>query len=190
MRDKVIALIYVFLFSCCLSAEEVKLGEDEAIVIVKVKMQGSYTVTKSGTKFSLKFRRVGSKDQFSVKYTKKPQILTVKSGRYYFKTMELHQFAHEGLGFNSNPEPKYLNNTISIKAGTVTYIGNWIIGHNSLERRTEPGMGGIKSFGNFGIKTDYHGKTVLDVLPDNPWLKQYPLYVATDKGKTMELGWK
>ena len=189
-KSKLLFFVVLILFLFSATAEEIKLKDDEAIIVINMKIKGSYTTSKTMARPTLKFKKINSKDQFSAMYQKKPQLLVAKSGRYYFKTIEWKQFVYNGLGFNSIPEPKYMNDTISIKAGTVTYIGDWILDYDVIEPKIDLDIVGAKTVTTFRIYPEYNEETVLDVLPDNTWLKEYPLCIATDKGKTMELSWE
>jgi len=144
--------------------KEQLLAEDEAYILVA--FEGELIK-------NLKFSRIGTDERISL--SKKWDLIKVKEGHVYLKLVKSHYF---NVYIPPFPEPSREKSNAYVKAGTITYIGEW-----HLKRYVHPKLG-------WDLDIKYPNTHLVKVLESNPWVEKYPLYIGLINGKTMNLLWE
>lgn len=144
--------------------KEQQLAKDEAYILVA--FEGELIK-------NLKFSRVGTDERIPL--TKNWDLIKVKEGHVYLKLIKSHYF---NVYIPPFPEPSSEKNSAYIKAGTITYIGEW-----HFERKVRPKL-------RWDLDIKYPNTHLLKVLESNPWVEKYPLHIGFINGKTMNLLWE
>jgi hypothetical protein len=162
------ALLWFLASDGAVPADAVEPGPGEAIVLAGCDDDGSLR--------ALDFREYWQKDKFTLNLHEalSPQI--VKAGRY-----SLHSFVpvdpYASPGQYS--DPKNLADTFEIKAGSVTYIGDF-----KTRRDADP------SVHAWTVTVSFHPELLLEAKQHFPWLMKYPLYMAKVGERAQPVKWE
>jgi hypothetical protein len=148
-------------------ADGVQLEPGEAIILAGRDDDGSLR--------ALDFREYWKKDRFSIQVHDALAPQVVKAGRY-----SLHLFvpADPHVFPGTRNDPQSLADTFEVKAGSVTYIGDF-------KTRKDTGTAALA----WTVTLSFRPATLLEAKRQFPWLTQYPLYVAKVGERAQPVNW-
>jgi len=147
-------------------AGEPKLRADEGIVLCR----GTVTTLRY-----VEYRRVGARDDFYVMLRGVLTPRVVKAGRYYLRT---YSTIYRNVFPPAFPEPAATADTVEVRAGSVTYVGDLTATQN---------RGLHRIWWSFALALN--SATLLQARKSFPWLQKYPLYVARAGGEVVPVRW-
>jgi hypothetical protein len=120
----------------------------------KLKPGEAYVILKaSGRILNIRFQEFRGKDSFTGNYQSFGRLIKVKAGRYYLWRI---QSAYENVSVPEYPEPTNVSDTLDIREGAVTYIGDWIITDEFKEKKFK-----------YSVDVQYNGATVIAAVQEN-----------------------
>lgn len=112
--------------------------------------EGFVVVKTEGTGKELLFQRFQSKDSFTVTRRAKATMIPVKAGRYYLRSITS---IYNHVVVQVNDEPREPSQTILIREGAVTYLGDWTIDDYIEDQALR-----------YSVRLDFNSTTVRSVL--------------------------
>lgn len=119
------------------------------------------------------FSKYRSKGKFTV--NRDARLIKVPAGKYHYKSAVS---IFQNVTFYAFDEPDTDLHTFEVRAGAVTYIGNWVLARKDIRNDID-----------WDLTVEFPPEPMLRAKRDFPWVKSYPLYVAKTGSPPLELSW-
>jgi len=163
-----VLLLWLLGAEASVPAGPIELGPGEAIILAGRDDDGSLR--------ALDFREYWKKEKFSLQMHDALSPQVVKAGRYslhLFVPADPHVFPGE------HSDPQSLADTFEVKAGSVTYIGDY-------KTRKDTGPAALA----WTVTVSFRPATLLEAKRSFPWLMKYPAYMAKVGERAQPLMWE